>query len=224
MDVHTYFKGLSSGIPEGVQRKMDVHAYSGETTQELQRNMSVSSASVARPHRDLRSPNGHSAFGFPHRDRRSLRSRDATSRLEATKSLLDPNESTTNPPFIEDDGGSRSNPGLPLVREPTVPVQERPSWSTNADREYNKVSQQNTNNNKKTSHKSKFIKYSFRKIKDKMHISPLFYSNKIFIADTKNYGSSLHSSFEIDRSGEEVITPRRNSKEMYGYRPRSISI
>ena len=34
----------------------------------------------------------HSAFGFPHRDRRS------------------PNESTTNPPFIEDDGGSRSNP------------------------------------------------------------------------------------------------------------------
>ena len=117
-----------------------------------------------------------------------------------------------------------SNPGLPLVREPTVPVQERPSWSTNAEREYNKVSQQNTNNNKKTSHKSKFIKYSFRKIKDKMHISPLFYSNKIFIADTKNYGSSLHSSFEIDRSGEEVITPRRNSKEMYGYRPRSISI
>ena len=83
---------------------------------------SVYSASGARP--------VHSASGFPHRDRRSLRSRDATSRLEATKSLLDPNESTTNPPFIEYDGGSRSNPGLPLVREPTVPVQERPSWST----------------------------------------------------------------------------------------------
>ena len=70
---------------------MDVHAYSGETTQELQRNMSVSSASVARP--------GHSAFGFP--------------------------ESTTNPPFIEDDGGSRSNPGLPVGTQ-----EERPSWST----------------------------------------------------------------------------------------------
>lgn len=40
MDVHAYSKGLSSGIPEGVQRKMDVHAYSGETTQELQRNIS----------------------------------------------------------------------------------------------------------------------------------------------------------------------------------------
>ena len=65
---------------------------------------SVYSASGARP--------VHSAFGFPHRDRRS------------------PNESTTNPPFIEDDGGSRSNPGLPFVREPIVPVQERPSWST----------------------------------------------------------------------------------------------
>ena len=65
MDVHAYFKGLSSGIPEGVQRKMDVHTYSGETTQELQRNMSVSSASVARPHRDLWSPNGHSNPGLP---------------------------------------------------------------------------------------------------------------------------------------------------------------
>ena len=139
MDVHAYFKGLSSGIPEGVQRKMDVHTYSGETTQELQRNMSVSSASVARPHRDLWSPNGqyprqaslapytvtqdyrakpvrlglHSAFGFPHRDRRS------------------PNESTTNPPFIEDDGGSRSNPGLPVgTQEALTFVPTRPSWST----------------------------------------------------------------------------------------------
>ncbi len=125
----------------------------------------------------------------------------------------------------------------------------RPSIGTsNTEREYNKVldlevakrllrddgrdptssgrraSQQNTNNNKKTSHKSKIIKYSFRKFKDKMHISPLFYSNKIFIADTKNYGSSLHSSFELVRSGEEAITPRRNSKEIYGYRPRSRSI
>ena len=39
---------------------------------------------------------GHSAFGEP--------------------------ESTTNPPFIEYDGGSRSNPGLP--------GEARPSWST----------------------------------------------------------------------------------------------
>ena len=38
----------------------------------------------------------HSAFGFP--------------------------ESTTNPPFIEDDGGSRSNPGQS--------IEDRPSWST----------------------------------------------------------------------------------------------
>lgn len=101
----------------------------------------------------------------------------------------------------------------------------RPSIGTsNAEREYNKVLQQNTNNNKKTSHKSKIIKYLFRKIKDKMHTSPLFYSNKIFISDTKNYDSSLYSSFELVRSGEEAITPRRNSKEIYGYRPRSISI
>ena len=42
---------------------------------------------------------GHSAFGEP--------------------------ESTTNPPFIEDDGGSRSNPGLPVGTQ-----EERPSWST----------------------------------------------------------------------------------------------
>ena len=59
----------------------------------------MSSASVARPHRDLWSPNGHSAFGEP--------------------------ESTTNPPFIEDDGGSRSNPGLPGEA-----LTFCPSWST----------------------------------------------------------------------------------------------
>ena len=55
-------------------------------------------------------------------------------------------------------------------------------------------------------------------------MSPLFYSNKIFITETKLDRSRVQSSLEIDRSGEEVITPRRNSKEMYGYRPRSISI
>lgn len=100
----------------------------------------------------------------------------------------------------------------------------RPSIGTsNAEREYNKVSQQNTNNNKKTSHKINFIKYSFRKIKDNMHISPLFYNNKIFITETKLDRSRVQSSFEIDRSGEEVITPRRNSKEIYGYRPRPRS-
>ena len=81
---------------------------------------SMSSASVARPHRD----------------RRSLRSRDATSRLEATLSLLDPNESTTNPPFIEDDGGSRSNPGLP-----SEALTFRPSWSTNSTRQAHIIEQ-----------------------------------------------------------------------------------
>ena len=101
----------------------------------------------------------------------------------------------------------------------------RPSIGTsNAEREYNKVLQQNTNNNKKTSHKSKIIKFSFININKKMIMSPLFYSNKIFITETKLDRSRVQSSFEIDRSGEEVITPRRNSKEMYGYRPRSISI
>ena len=100
----------------------------------------------------------------------------------------------------------------------------RPSIGTSkVEREYDKVSQQNTKN-KKTSHKSNITKISFGKIKDKMHISPLFYSNKIFITEPKLDRSRVQSSFEIDRSGEEVVTPRRNSKEMYGYRPRSISI
>ncbi len=115
-------------------------------------------------------------------------------------------------------------------RDPTSSVRDQRSQQLTTENTFGvhssfgrRASQQNTNNNKKTSHKSKIIKYSFKKIKDKMHISPLFYSNKIFIADTKNYGSSLHSSFELVRSGEEELTPRRNSKEIYGYRPRSRS-
>ena len=80
-------------------------------------NIPVSSASNAR----LK----HSAYGLPHRDLQSLRSRDATSRLEATKSLLDPNVSTTHSPSIVDAGGRRSNPGPPVGTQ-----EDRSSWST----------------------------------------------------------------------------------------------
>ena len=66
--------------------------------------------------------------------------------------------------------------------------------------------------NKIASYKGKFIKFSFRKKNEKMIMSPLFYNNKTFITETKLDRSRVQSSFEIDRSGEEVITPRRDSK------------
>ena len=63
MDVHAYFKGLSSGIPEGVQRKMNVHAYSGETTQELQRKMNVHAYSGETTQELQRKMNVHAYSG-----------------------------------------------------------------------------------------------------------------------------------------------------------------
>ena len=100
--------------------------YSNITSQKSQNSISDSTTSTSgsMSSASVARP-GHSAFGEP--------------------------ESTTNPPFIEDDGGSRSNPGLP--------GEARPSWSTNST-EYSDVVSDSTSST--NTDKTYIVKYKLR--------------------------------------------------------------
>jgi cytidylate kinase len=80
----------------------------------------------------------------------------------------------------------------------------------------NDVSQQNTHNNKITSHKSKFIHFSMQKRKNTIGKSPLFYNNKVFMVDALRHDEVV--------SPVSAISTRKNPRDKFGYRPRSRSV